>query len=168
MKKVKCSQIRALTEDELKSVNGGMSRSDAIQTAISGDTGCGAGARAAQGSTSGRSRVICTHFYRKGMIEKDVWRADLEYTQNHLTSTTVRGYHFWAVPYVELMRKNSLYEKIMFPLAKYRAIELAYQMNVLDKGSFRGKLIRLIMEPICFMIGLFCEQKDWEKLWVNQ
>lgn len=117
---------------------------------------------------SGRSsRVICTHFYRKGMLDRAVWRADLEFTELKLSKTTVRGYHYWAIPYVELMRKHAFFEKIMFPIAKYRAIELAYQMNVVEKGSLRGKLIRLVIEPTCFAIGLFCEQKDWKKLWAN-
>ncbi|MFB2844311.1 hypothetical protein ACE1BJ_23465, partial [Aeromonas jandaei] len=115
----------------------------------------------------GRSRVICTHFYRKGMLDHKLWRADLDYTQKNLSATTVRGYHYWAIPYVELMRKNSAYEKIMYPIAKYRAIELAYQMGVLDKGSLRGKLVRLVIEPTCFLIGMFCAQKDWEHLWVK-
>ncbi|MFA0482427.1 hypothetical protein AB4648_27555, partial [Vibrio splendidus] len=115
----------------------------------------------------GGSRVICTHFYQKGMLDRNVWRADLEFTELKLSKTTVKGYHYWAVPYVELMRKYSFFEKIMFPIAKFRAIELAYQMNVVDKGSLRGKLIRALIEPSCYLIGLFCEQKDWKKLWVK-
>lgn len=115
----------------------------------------------------GRSRVICTHFYRKGMIEPKVWRADLEFTQKNLNETTVRGYHFWAIPYVELMRRRPLAEKVMYPLAKYRAIELAYQMGVIEKGSLRGKLIRVALEPLCFVVGMFCKQKNWDHLWTT-
>lgn len=190
MKKVICNQVRMLSEDELQHVIGGGNTSDSIQTAISGDRGCGAGASdenknkdnnpysgnnnykggcgSSGSSGSSGSRVICTHFYKKGMMDRALWKADLKYTQEYLSSITVRGYHFWAIPYVELMRKNSLFEKIMFPIAKYRAIELAYQMKVIDKGSLRGKLIRLIVEPSCYIIGLFCEQKNWEYLWVKQ
>ncbi|EGQ7980577.1 hypothetical protein LA284_004122 [Vibrio vulnificus] len=113
----------------------------------------------------GSSRVICTHFYKKGMIDNATWRADLEYTFNNLSSTTVRGYHYWAIPYVRLMRKHSFFEKIMFPIAKYRAIELAYQVGIREKGSIRGKVIRIMFEPACYVIGTFCEQKDWECLW---
>lgn len=116
---------------------------------------------------SGGSRVICTHFFKKGMIEQKVWRADLEFTQLYLSETTVRGYHFWAIPYVELMRKKPFFEKIMFPIAKYRAIELAHKMGIVEKGSLRGKLIRLIIEPTCFIIGSFCKQKDWKRLWIT-
>ncbi|ELQ2337398.1 hypothetical protein QTG64_002908 [Vibrio vulnificus] len=126
---------------------------------------CTGQARDRRSGGGGRSRVICTHFFRKGMIEQKVWRADLEFTQQHLSETTVRGYHFWAIPYVELMRKNTFFEKVMFPIAKYRAIELAHKMGVVEKGSFRGKLIRFVIEPACFVIGTFCKQKDWERLW---
>lgn len=189
MKKIECSKITVLDPIEVKKVCGGMSRSDALNTALSGDTGCGSGARDAQngnldtnvnhsggcgseaaknsggGNSGGSSRVICTYFYRKGMLDAEVWRADLQYTQNHLSETTVRGYHYWAIPYVELMRKNPLAEKLMFPIAKYRAIELAHQMGIVKKGSLRGKAIRLLIEPACFLIGCVCKQKDWQELW---
>lgn len=54
MKKVICHQMKVVSEENLKHVHGaghnhqGMSRSDALQTAISGDRGCVAGARDAQ------------------------------------------------------------------------------------------------------------------------
>lgn len=189
MKKIECSKITTLDPREVKQVFGGSRRSDALNTALGGDRGCGAGARDAQngnmdtkvdhhggcgseaskrnggGNRGGSSRVICTHFYRKGMLDADVWRADLQYTQNHLSETTVRGYHYWAIPYVELMRKSPLAEKLMYPIAKYRAIELAYQMKIVKKGSLRGKAIRLVIEPACFLIGSVCKQKDWQALW---
>ncbi|WCE30496.1 hypothetical protein [Vibrio sp. SCSIO 43137] len=131
--------------------------------------GCNSRASSSSNSGgSGSSRVICTYFYKKGMLERDVWRADLEFTERYLSKITVKGYHYWAIPYVELMRKRSFFEKIMLPIAKYRAYELAYKMKMREKGSLIGKLIRLTFEPTCYLIGLFCEQKDWSKLWVNQ
>lgn len=189
MKKVECSKITVLDPSDTQHVVGGMSISDAANTAFGGDKGCGSGARDARdgnmgthmnhaggcgseagknrggGGRGGSSRVICTHFYRKGMLDAEVWRADLQYTQNHLSETTVRGYHYWAIPYVELMRKSPLAEKIMYPIAKYRAIELAYQMKIVEKGSLRGKAVRLVVEPACFLIGCVCKQKDWQALW---
>ncbi|MEK7538296.1 MAG: hypothetical protein AAB552_00500 [Patescibacteria group bacterium] len=109
-------------------------------------------------------RVICTHFYRKGMLAREVWRADMTFTAKHLSETTVRGYHFWAIPYVQLMRKNSFAERIMFPLAKWRAEELGYQMGVLPRSNFKGKAVRLILEPFCWTLGCFVDQKDWRVL----
>ncbi len=119
-------------------------------------------------SSSGSSRVVCTHFYSKGEIQKDVWRADLAFTKANLSETTVRGYHFWAVPYVRLMRRSELAEKIMRPIALHRAQELAYQMGVVDKGSWRGKLARLALEPLCFAIGTCVGASDYMALWQDQ
>lgn len=117
------------------------------------------------GGGGGGSRVICTHFYRKGMISRDVWRADMEYTFKCLSPATVRGYQYWAIPYVKLMRASPLAEKIMYPLMMARAEELAYKMGVLEKRNWAGVLVRLVFEPICFTIGLFVGEQDWKSLW---
>lgn len=37
--------------------------------------------------------------------------------------------------------------------------------NIADKGSFRGGIIRLIVEPLCFSIGVFVKDQDWQALW---
>ncbi len=109
------------------------------QGAITAAASVVGGVHAAVTSSSCSSRVICTHFYRKGMLDQSVWRADMAFTFKNLSPTTVRGYHVWAIPYVRLMRKSPLAEKLMFPIAKYRAQELAYQMGVVEKGSQRSK-----------------------------
>lgn len=117
------------------------------------------------GAGSSNGRVICTHFFRKGEIDRSVWRADIEFTAKHLSPTTVRGYHYWAIPYVRLMRRSKLAEDIMRPLALARARELAYQMGSLESGSLFGKLVRMTLEPVCFLIGVFVEQKEFASLW---
>ena len=135
--------------------------------------GCGAGCSCNSrnsvdiggGGGGGSSRVICTYFYKKGMLEREIWEADLKFTRNHLSSVTVRGYHAWAIPYVKLMRKSPLAEKVMFPLAFHRAKEIAYQTGAWHEGSVYGKIIRLVLEPACFVLGLIAKQKDWEELW---
>lgn len=121
-------------------------------------------------SNSGKSndRVICTHFYRKGMLDRDLWRADLEYTDRHIPAQTIRGYHAWAIPYVRLMRKSPMAEKLMYPIAYHRARELAFQMGKTSKPSYRGKLIRLIFEPACFAIGFFAGKQDCDALWLER
>lgn len=131
----------------------------------------GAGASIYNGGISGRGnssgRVICTHFFRRGMLERDLWRADLEFTFQNLSSKTIRGYHYWAIPYVRLMRRSKWAERIMYPLAKARALELAYRLGKRKKGSLFGKIVRLIGEPICFIMGHFVEQKEWQSLWAD-
>lgn len=115
----------------------------------------------------GSSRVICTHFYQKGMLSRELWRADMEYTLQHLPQSMVNGYHLWAIPYVRLMRKSPLAEKLMYPIAYHRAREIAYQMGYLEKGSIRGKIFRAILEPVCAFLGMFTTERKYQELWRN-
>jgi len=101
------------------------------------------------------------------MLDREVWRADLQFTAANLSETTVRGYQYWAIPYVKLMRHSELAERIMYPIAYHRAIELSYQLGTREKGSIRGKIIRLAFEPACFVIGLMVSRKDWTHLWTE-
>jgi hypothetical protein len=121
----------------------------------------------AVGDALNPGRVICTHFYRKGMLDRETWRADLEFTYSHLSPTTVRGYQYWAIPYVRLMRRSKLAEKIMYPLARHRALELAYKMGRAEKGSLFGKIVRHTLEPVCFLIGSLVGEQNWAPLWVG-
>ncbi|UWU16980.1 hypothetical protein N2599_29690 (plasmid) [Rhizobium sullae] len=140
---------------------------------IAGGVGFAAGATGSiyngglSGGGNSSGRVICTHFFRRGMLDRDLWRADLEFTYQALSQTTVRGYQYWAIPYVRLMRRSPLAEKIMYPLAKARAEEIAYQAGRRSRGSLGGKLVRLIGEPLCFLIGSVVKQKDWAPLWAE-
>jgi len=117
------------------------------------------------GGGGGGGRVICTHLMRQGLLDPAIWRADLAFTYKHLSPTTVRGYHLWAIPYVRLMRKSPLAQKLMRPLATWRAEELAYQMGVLQKSNWKGKVVRWICEPICFALGIFAKEQNWQGLW---
>ncbi|MBS1164924.1 MAG: hypothetical protein H6R00_949 [Proteobacteria bacterium] len=178
-----CAPLPQLTEEEISGIAGGNWSTVGDKVAIGGSIGyassgtlkgaaigaLGAGAMSLRNGDSTRSgRVICTHFYRKGMIDRDVWRADLEFTAHHLSEKTVRGYQYWAIPYVRLMRRSPLAERIMFPLATWRAEELAYQMGMRTRGNWKGKIVRVIGESICFSIGLFVGEQDWQKLWSEE
>lgn len=102
---------------------------------------------------------------RQGLLDPVLWRADLTFTYKHLSRTTVRGYHLWAIPYVRLMRKSSLAQKVMLPIATWRAEELAFQMGIVPKSNWKGKLVRLSLEPLCFVLGIFAKEQNWQGLW---
>lgn len=130
--------------------------------AIGGLSALGAGS---SGASSGR--VICTHFFRKGMLDRETWRADLEFTATRLSPRTVRGYQYWAIPYVRLMRRSPLAERTIYPLAVWRAEELAYRMGLRKKGNWKGKIVRVVGESICYTIGLFVGEQNWQQLWAE-
>jgi hypothetical protein len=148
---------------DLDIVSGG--RSPAPVTIGGGSVGFTGGGGGGRG---GGGRVICTHFFKKGMIDRDLWRADLAFTYQNLSPVTVRGYQAWAIPYVRLMRRSRTAENFMFPLAIWRAEEVAFKLGWRNKGNFKGKLVRLFLEPLCFAVGVFSAQKEWESLWTEE
>ena len=117
------------------------------------------------GNAYNNSRVICTYFYKKDMLSTDLWRADMEYTRKYISEQTIRGYHFWAIPYVKWMNRSKLAESFILPLAKWRAEEISFKLGERSKPNYKGKIIRLIGEPICWIIGLFVSEQNWEILW---
>ncbi len=121
------------------------------------------------GSSGGESRVICTYFYRKGELPKSDWVADLRFTEQQIPEQTVRGYHAWAIPTVQLMRSGSPVGRAIEPLMKFiavhRAQELAYQMGRREHGDIVGKAIRVTLEPLCFAVGAFVNEGNWRALY---
>lgn len=110
-------------------------------------------------------RVICTELHAQGLLDTDLYALDVAYTPG-LHPAVVRGYHWWAIPYVRLMRRSALATRIARPLATWRARAIAYEVG---KGPFcwRGAMVRAIGEPLCFAIGLFVPASDWTQLYVG-
>jgi hypothetical protein len=121
-----------------------------------GTSGGGGGADGNNGAGgSSDSRVICTYFYQKGELPRDLWAGDTRWTMEHVSLHIQRGYHIWSIPYVRLMRKSKLAEAIMRPLALHRAEEIGYKLGLRDKPSFKGKIGRVVLEGISWLAG-FC------------
>jgi len=119
-------------------------------------------------SGSGDSdRVICTELYKQGKLDRELYRMDVMYTARHLSDTTVRGYHYWAIPMVTRMRTSTFLTNVFKYLTVARAKEIAYivKPEKHKKRSLLGYLIKNIGEAICFSIGLFVVQKDWTVLY---
>jgi hypothetical protein len=50
-------------------------------------------------------------------------------------------------------------------IAQSRANEIAYIYGKKDKPDYIGKAIRIIGEPVCWFLGLFCKKTDWSTLY---
>jgi len=119
-------------------------------------------------SGSGDSdRVICTELYKQGKLNRELYRMDVMYTARHLSDTTVRGYHYWAIPMVTRMRTSTFLTNVFKYLTVARAKEIAYivKPEKHKERSLLGYLIKNIGEAICFSIGIFVMQKDWTVLY---
>ena len=113
------------------------------------------------------SRVICTELYKQGKLSRDLYRMDVVYTARELPATLVRGYHYWAIPMVPVIRKNKLVCDIFEYLTLKRAEEIAHIVDPITypKSTFTGRLIKTVGEAVCYGIGKFVKQKDYSVLY---
>ena len=109
-------------------------------------------------SSSSNTRVICTELVRQGLMQPELQRLDARFTFARLSPFTVKGYHLWAVPYVRLMKRSKLATNIIEPIARCRAEEIVFQMGARPSPNWRGKLVRLVMEPVCWVLGWVYEK----------
>jgi len=116
------------------------------------------------------SRVICTELYKQGILNTELYRMDVVYTAKHLSPVVIRGYHYWAIPTVQKMRKSTRLTKVMKYFTLKRAEEIAHIMNPTKypKSSIMGKLIKNVGEAMCYSIGLFVKDSDYKVLYKGE
>jgi hypothetical protein len=84
-----------------------------------------------------------------GLLDSELYYAGTNHF-NSLRPETVRGYHIWAVPVVQLMKRYPRLNKLLAPIARAR-----YEFIVNKKFSLIGASTVYIAQPVCFVIGLF-------------
>ena len=109
-------------------------------------------------------RVICNELMRQGLADRKQVVLDYKFTRDHLTPTHVKGYHVWAVWMVKQMRKGR-FVKFWGHVAGHRANEIAYIYGERSKPDYLGRVYRKIFEPVCWLVGTFCEKTDWSILY---
>jgi hypothetical protein len=117
-------------------------------------------------------RVICTWLQNRDLLDYKDYILDTQFTAQHLSYKTQCGYWLWAIPLANWMSTHELSTdwwskfgiKITMVFAKARAKEISYIMGGRDKGSIFGKLIRLIGEPLCWLLGHLVNDKKLNQL----
>lgn len=115
----------------------------------------------------GGGSVLCTYFFSKGMLSEHIYYADLAYGKERVAENTLNGYHSWAVPMVRYLRAHpdSIAEKVAYFFVQNWTQEMAYVMGASDRHSVIGKIMRVIGEPICGIIGKFSGAQNWQSLY---
>jgi hypothetical protein len=98
------------------------------------------------------SKVLCTHFFQRGWITKEQWKADTRYGMTK-PKVMLEGYHLWAVPLVRVIEKSPVLEMLVWPVTREWSKEIA-RLGGYGKGSVFGKALRLVGEPLCFALGM--------------
>jgi hypothetical protein len=102
--------------------------------------------------------VICTELHKQGYMSDETYAKDSAYGKL-LPIETIVGYHFWAIPVVNLMKKSPLVTTIIKPFALSWAKHIAG-----EKKSMFGYLCQFIGEPVCSMIGHYNIQARKERV----
>ena len=110
--------------------------------------------------------VICTELYRQGFMPDEIREADEKFGRMILTQSpeTMLGYHFWAIPIVNLMQKSRLFTRIVWVVAKPWAYQMAYEMGAIEKGNLVGKALMSFGIFASRLIGRSILSKDPGKM----
>lgn len=110
--------------------------------------------------------VICTELHRQGFMPDEIREADEEFGRmiSMTSPETMIGYHYWAIPIVNLMKKSNLFSRIVWFVAKPWAYQMAYEMGAVSKGNLVGKALMRLGILISKSIGKIITFKNPRKL----
>lgn len=104
------------------------------------------------GLNLGGRKVICTHYHKKGMLSDDLYAAELVYAEM-VNPKVMVGYHKWAIPAVRWLEDNEWIDPIIAPLVRGWSREVSYRIGMTDEGSWLGKLVLGIGEPVSILVA---------------
>jgi hypothetical protein len=91
------------------------------------------------------SSVVCYELVRTGEMEKYLADASSAYAPK-LPAAVIRGYHYMCPLILRLMRKHSTFRSFM----RWAAVARSHELTT---SSTAGKLVRVIFEPACWLLG---------------
>lgn len=105
--------------------------------------------------------VICTAFYKRGMVERSVWLGAQRYGQA-LDPMTFAGYHYWAMPIANKITKDEWFAKLMAPIFIPPVNEMAIIMGRKDiKRTIYGFVSHKILFGLSWTIGRVMKGKKY-------
>ena len=156
--------IRDEVADDLTDIYGSDPEPETVKKPVTGTTAPGqsGGYDSSGGGSSGSDnsskdkKIICTEMYRQTQL--DDWQRTIKlwyvFQQRHLSETHQKGYHFLFRPYVKGMQKSSILTSIGKHMAQERTKDIKHIMYGTE-FSLKGRVYRTILEPICYIVGLF-------------
>jgi hypothetical protein len=112
------------------------------------------------GGSKDKDKIVCTEMYRQTQL--DDWKRTIKlwylFQKKYLSETHQKGYHFLFKPFVKGMQKSNLLTSIGRHFAQERTKDIKHIMYG-TKFSLLGRVYRIILEPICFVVGLLLWQK---------
>jgi hypothetical protein len=112
-----------------------------------------------------RATVICTELHRQGFMSDEIREADERFGRmiSATSPETMLGYHYWAIPIVNLMQKSRLFTKIVWAVARPWAYHMAYEMGSFERDNLVGKVLMKVGAFISKTIGKSISAKNPRK-----
>lgn len=114
-------------------------------------------------------RVVCTELVRQGLMSAEELHTDIDYTFSHLTSTHVRGYHFWAKPYARLMKRKDWRGRaathIIKPFVLSRSHAIRRHLGMTDQFTLFGEASKIFFEGMSFIFGVFVAETEQSSIY---
>lgn len=91
----------------------------------------------------GQLTVICSELYSQGFMSSITKEADEKFGEMILRESpeVMKGYHYWAIPIVEMMKKSRTFTRIVWMIAKPWSDQMVYEMGYSQKGNLFGKIL---------------------------
>jgi hypothetical protein len=100
-------------------------------------------------------KIICAELYRQGLMDQETFEADEKFGKHmakHNPDVMI-GYWTLAIPIVRLMRKSSVFTKIVNLFAAPWAKEMAFRVNPNLDGNGFGAAIMFLGVGLCGFLG---------------
>ena len=106
--------------------------------------------------------VICTELHRQGFMSDEIREADERFGRmiSATSPETMLGYHYWAIPIVNLMQKSRLFTRIVWAVARPWAYHMAYEMGSFEKDNLLGKILMKVGGFVSKTIGKSISAKN--------
>ena len=108
------------------------------------------------------NKIICNELHAQGFLDGELWDADERYGDIMFDKdpALVLGYQMWAQYVVKYMRNNPQNTKYLYRVIKPWAEYMGYEMGVINKQNYLGKLIHNIGKyPTYLVYHLFGGKK---------
>lgn len=109
-------------------------------------------------TVSTSSKVLCTHYMRRGWLDRRQWLADVRYSLT-VNPAMQAGYLYWAAPLVRWLERGTtagrVVERILWPVVRAWSAEMAHKGEPAQfpEGSTAGRIVMATFGVGCLAIG---------------
>jgi hypothetical protein len=99
-------------------------------------------------------KFLCGLAHDCGYIPTKIYRADLSWALRNVSPVVLYGYALWGQPLADWLRQRKHLVPYTLPIVKNWAEYTAYRQGALPTINRKGWLVKAVLSPICYVIGL--------------